>query len=103
KLMPFGIRELHDLVLDRRTIARSTRGDGAAVHRGAADVVGDDLLRGRTRERDPARQLLRLPRWRRPEMRPAIRKLVELRGLRDQLREVDRAAVDPRRRAGLEP
>ncbi|HEU4563129.1 MAG TPA: FAD-dependent oxidoreductase, partial [Gemmatimonadaceae bacterium] len=57
ELVPLGRRKLDDLVLDRRTVARPTRRDRAAVHRRLADVLRDDRLPRVLEVGDPAREL----------------------------------------------
>ena len=38
KLVSLRIRELHDLVLDRRTVAGTARADRTAIHRGSGQA-----------------------------------------------------------------
>src|SRR4029079_17570386 len=108
QLVALRCREFHDLVFDRRAIARTARSDGAAVHGRTADVFLDDPLAGLPEERDPARELLRMagpaasPARLSPEVRPGIVELLDLAFLAFEAREVHRPAVDSRRRARLE-
>src|SRR4029077_874527 len=91
KLMALARRKLHELVLDRRTIARAARRDRPAIHRRLPDVVCDDLLTGLLEVRDPAGQLRRMPgsvsrpTRRTPEVRPGEIELLDLALLRLQL------------------
>ena len=55
--MPIAVREAHDLVLDRRAVARPDARDAPRVHRRTADVVGDDLVRRRVGPRHVTRHL----------------------------------------------
>ncbi len=74
--MPIGVRELHDLVFDRRAVARAPRRDRTAVHRRLRDVPRDQCLALRAEKGDPAWQLRRMSRGAigrarsRPEVRP---------------------------------
>ncbi len=52
-----AIRESHDLVLDRRAIARTAALDLTRIHRRAGEIRADDLVRRRRRRRDPAADL----------------------------------------------
>ena len=54
-----ALREAHDLVFDRRAIARPAAGDLPGIHRRPADVRRDDLVGGGRRPRDVARHLRR--------------------------------------------
>src|SRR5260221_2117527 len=113
--------EAHDLVFDRRAIARANTFDDACVQRRAVQVVADDLVRARCGMDEVARKLAppgRLHRvgqrvhWIRRSgrqlhvgMRRGIRTEVERRlaaDLRLRLREVYRARVDAWWRARLE-
>src|SRR2546427_5525856 len=44
-LMPLRVGELDDLVFDRRAVARTARGDRAAVQRRLLEVAANDVLR----------------------------------------------------------
>jgi hypothetical protein len=106
-LMALRVRELDDLVFDRRAVAWAAGRDRPAVHRALPDVVGDDLLADGAEMSDPAGELrqgaLRLTARGDPaEVAPAVVELRELAVLPLQPAEVDRAAIDPRRGAGLE-
>ena len=97
-LMPLRVGELHDLVLDRWAIPRTPRRDGAAVQRRLLQVPADDVLHFLTGPRDPARHLTGpLDPFKEGE---AVRGRVTVLPL--DLGPIDRAAVHPRRRAGLE-
>ena len=54
-LMPLRVGELDDLVFDRRAVARTARGDRAAVQRRLLEVAANDVLHRFTGPRDPAR------------------------------------------------
>ena len=67
-VQPLGLKEhlmaglvgkAHDLVLDRRAIARADPFDMAAIHRAARKVVADDLMRRVARMRYAAGNLPR--------------------------------------------
>src|ERR1700704_2950354 len=106
--MSLSVWELHDLVLDRRTIPWATRGDRSAVHRRLRDVVLDDLLPFSFEVGNPARLLRGMPgggplsALLRPEMRPGIIELFDLTLLDFQSGIVDGSAIDTRRCSGLE-
>ena len=54
------VGEAHDLVLDRRTVARAHAFDHARVQRRAIQPRADDVVRARRRVRDPATALRRM-------------------------------------------
>jgi hypothetical protein len=56
-LVRVAMREAHDLVLDRRAVARPDAFDDARVQRRAVERAADEIVRRRARVRDPARQL----------------------------------------------
>jgi hypothetical protein len=97
--VPLLVREAHDLVLDRRAIARPPPLDDAAEQRRPLEVRADDGVR-----RLVGPHLVALDLARR-ERRGAQRERQRLRiaRLRLQLREVDRVAPQPRRRSRLQP
>ena len=98
QLMARLIREAHDLILDGRAVARTDALDFAAVERRTVEVCADDLMRFRSRIGQMT-------------YRAVIGRMVGLEGKRDNFIlsllhrkafKVNRAAVDARRRAGLE-
>ena len=93
------VREPYDLVFDRRAVAGAGAANLAAVHRGPMQVGADHLVNLLVRVRDPAGQLLdaKLAGQERKRLRIVVARLLL------RLRIIDRAAVQPRRRAGLEP
>ena len=93
------VGEAHDLVLDRRAIARPGAFDLAGIQRCAVDIGGDDVMGRRAGIGDVAGDLRR----RNPvgQGRERHRRIVA--GLDFERRPVDGFAVEPRRRAGLEP
>src|SRR5256885_15838230 len=107
ELVFFRRGKLHDFVFNGWTVPGPARRDCPAIHRGPGDVVGDDLLSFRFEESDPARHLLRMPRFITtpppvgPEVRPRVIELLDLAFLDLQLTEIDGATVDSWRRAGL--
>ena len=58
QLMPRLVGEAHDLVFDRRAIARAARVDLAAVHRRAMQIRADQVVDRFVGVRDVAGQLL---------------------------------------------
>jgi hypothetical protein len=97
--MACAIGETHDLVLDRGAIARTDALDDAGEKRRAIESAANDLVRALVRVRDPARKL--------PRMHCAVADETENRcrivpRLHAERREVDRAAVEARRRSGLQ-
>ncbi len=98
KLMRFLVREFDDLVLDRGAIARADAVNLAAVHGRAMHVLADDAMRLRRGVGDVARHL----RLRDPAGAEAERRGVGVARLRGETRPVDGAAIQTRRRAGLE-
>ena len=98
-LMARAVGEAHDLVLDRRAIARPDALDHAGEERRAIEAAADDLVRPLVRVRDPAGKLPWMHRARRQEAhhrRGVVARLHRERG------EIDRASVEARRRPGLE-
>ena len=59
-LVAVALREAHDLVLDRRAVARADALDDARVHRRAVEAAADDVVGARVGVRDPARPLRRM-------------------------------------------
>ena len=97
-LVPLALGKAHDLVLDRRTIARADAGDLARIHRRAVEIGANDGMRRRGRHCDVADDLRRLDAV--GHEREGRRRVVA--GLHIEPGPVYRAAVEPRRRAGLE-
>ncbi len=98
-LVARAIGEPHDLVLDRRAVARSNAFDGTRIERRAVESLANDLVRALRRVRDVAADLARVlgsP----PEEREHRRRRIA--GLLGEIRVIDGAAVDARRRAGLQ-
>src|SRR2546430_1637095 len=96
--LPLGVGELHDLVFDRWAVPRASRGDGAAVQRRLLEVPADDVLHFLAAPRDPTRHLT-----------GPLHSLIKREPVRGRvavltldLGPIDRAAVHPRRRTGLE-
>ena len=99
-LMRGLLGEAVDLVLDARAIARPGAFDHAREHRAAIESAADNLVRALVGVRDPARDLARVighGAEKREDRRRCIARLL------DQPVVVDRAAIDARWRAGLEP
>src|SRR6185503_3156533 len=97
-LMAVALAELHDLVFDRRTIARAARGDLSGIHRRAMYVGADDVVRRRDRTRDAALNLRIVDA--RGENGKRFRRIVA--GLQLERAPIDGAAVEPRRRSGFQ-
>src|SRR6266550_3078063 len=97
-LVALGRRELHDLVFDRGTIARPAPADRSAVQRRFLQMLLDDFLHLFAGPRDPARELPRS----RHSLMEGESELVAVAVLTLDLAPVDGAAIDARRRAGLE-
>ena len=97
--MPVALAEAHDLVFDRGAIARAAARDLAGIHRRAMHVGADDLVRRRRRAGDAALDLRRFDPLgqHRERLGRIVARLHLERG------PVDGLAVEPRRRAGLEP
>ncbi len=94
------VRELDDLVFDRRTVPRPDAADEIeAVERRTVQVVADERVRRGVRIDDPARQLRtgerRFARVRERQRRRA-------RALLGHARDVDARAIDARRRPGFQ-
>src|SRR5437867_6395080 len=96
--MALGVGELHDLVFDGWTIARSPSADRPAVQRRFLEMRADDLLHFFPGPRDPAWQLRR-----------QLDVIIEGEAVGGAVSvlaldpgPIDRAAVHSRRRAGLE-
>ena len=92
------VGEAHDLVLDRRAVARPAALDLARVHRRPVQVGADQLVDRLVGVGDVAIEL----RLRDALGREAERPRLGVAGLRLALVEVDGAAVEPAGRAGLE-
>ena len=97
--MAVAIAEADDLVLDRGAIARAAALDLAGIHRRAMHIGPDHLMGRRRGPGDAALDLRR----RDPvgHDRKRLRRIVA--GLHFDRGPVDRGAIEPRRRAGLEP
>ena len=89
-----------DLVLDARAVARPYALDHTGEHRAAVESRTDDRVGALIGVGDPAGHLARVLAGMAHEAED--RQRVEVAGLLGQLREVDRPAVDARRRAGLQ-
>src|SRR5271154_1999586 len=96
--MLFLVRELDDLVLDRRAVARAGSRDLTGIHRRAHDVLADEAQRFRRGVGDVAGDLPTLYFFG-PE---AERGRVCVSGLLLELAPVDRAAIEARRCSSLE-
>src|SRR5438128_12417075 len=99
--MRFFIWKLHDLIFDRRAIARSNRLNLSAVHRRAVHVLADDAMRLCCGVGDVTRHL-------RVVMRDALgakteRRRIDVARLLLETRPVDAAPVKPRRSTRLQP
>src|SRR6266850_3502870 len=97
-LVTLCLGELHDLVLDRRTVARPTTTDRAPVQRRLLQVALDDVLHFLPGPGDPAGDLTR-------PLDALVEREAELTGvavLSLDLTPIHRSAIDARRRAGLE-
>src|SRR2546430_11243945 len=97
-LVSLGVGKLHDLVLDRRTVARPASADGAAIQRRLLEMGADDRLHFFTGPRDPARQLA----WQRRALVEVEAVCVAPAVLALDPGPVDATAVDAGGRAGLE-
>ena len=95
-----AVGEPDDLVFDRGAVARAGALDLARIHRRAVEVGSDQVVDGGIGVGDVAVEL-RLRSTRIGEEREGDR--LGIARLRLQAVEVDRASVEPRRRAGLEP
>ncbi len=98
-LVGIAFGELHHLVLDGWAVARPAALDAPRVERRVVQIRADDAVRLRVRVREPARHLLDLENL--APMRERHRRLVAALPL--ERVPVDRVAVEPGRRAGLEP
>src|SRR5690606_35197602 len=88
-----------DLVLDRRAVARADAFDRAREQRRTVEAFADDLVRALGRVRDVAADLARVLGTAAQEREHRRRRVARLFG---EVRVIDRAAVDARRRAGLQ-
>ncbi len=98
-LVARALREAHDLVLDRRTVARADALDDAGEQRRAIEAAANDLVRALVGVRDPARHLRRMHLARADE---AHHRRGLVAGLPFERREIDGAPVETRRCSGLE-
>ena len=89
-----------DLVLDGRAIPGTDALDHAREHGGAVECRADDLVSALVGVCDPARQLRRVHAALAEEREHRLRRIA---WLHFHHAEVDAAAIDPRRGAGLEP
>ena len=97
--MAVAIAEADDLVLDRRAIARAAALDLAGIHRRAMHIGPDHLMGRRRGPGDAALDLRRGDPL--GHHRKRLRRIVA--GLHLHRGPVDGRAVEPRRRAGLQP
>ena len=97
-LMAVAFAEFYDLVFDRRTVTRTATCDLAGIHRRAMHVVANDLVRGGNRARDAAFDLRIGDAF--GQHRERFGRIVA--GLHLDALPIDGAAVQPRRRAGLQ-
>src|SRR5206468_6361323 len=98
-LVLLALGKAYDIVLDRGTITRSDPGDAARIHRRATEIGANARVRSRGRRRDVAGDLrCRDPVRYEGEWR---RRIVAWLNLEPS--PVDRPAVEPRRRPGLQP
>jgi hypothetical protein len=95
------VAEAVDLVLDARAVARPDAFDDPGEHRAAVEARADDPVRLLVGVRDPARHLPRMLLG--PTEKAEHRNRIEVARLLLQSCEVDAAAVDARRRSGLQP
>jgi hypothetical protein len=93
------VGEAVDLVLDGGAVARAHSFDDARKHGRAVQPAADDVVRALGGMRDPAGQLLRMLRSISEEGEHRRRVVARLHG---HHREIDAAAVEARRRAGLQ-
>ena len=98
-LVPVALAEAHDLVLDRRAIARAAALDLAGIHRRAMHIGADDRVGRPVGAGDAALDLRVLDAL--GQRRERLRRIVARLHL--EARPVDGAAIEPRRRAGLQP
>jgi hypothetical protein len=89
-----------DLVFDGRAVARANPLDDAGEHRRAVQAAANDVVGTLVGVGDPAARLARMDRLRAHEGEDRWRRIA---GLLDQPRKIDGAAVDSRRRPGLQP
>src|SRR6185437_8658428 len=99
-LVRFLARETMDLVLDRGAIAGTDALDHAGEHGRSVEAAANDVVRPRGRMRDPAAHL---PRMLFAAPAEGENRLGAIARLLLEARKVDGAAVDSRRRSGLEP
>ncbi len=98
-LMPVALAEAHDLVLDRRAVARAAARDLARIHGRAMDVVANDAMGRLVGAGDAALDLGLCDAL--GQRRERLGRLVARLHL--DRAPVDGAAIEPRRRPGLEP
>ena len=98
-LVPLALGEPDDLVLDRGAIARPNPGDVPGVKRRTGEIGADNVVRPRVGFGDMADDL----RSRDPTSQEREGQGRIVAGLHLQPGPVDGAAVEPRRRAGLQP
>ena len=97
--MSVALRKTHDLVLDRWAVTRTDAFDDAGEQRRSIECSANDFMRARIGSRDPARQLTRMH-FARADKRKYRNGIVT--GLHVERLEIDRAAVETGRRAGLQ-
>ena len=93
------VGETVDLVLDRRAVARADTFDHAGEHRAALETAADDVVGALVGVGDPAWQLLRVHRAAAAVGEHRLRGIARLRF---HHAEIDAAAIDARRGAGLQ-
>ena len=98
KLMPVLVGKLDDLVLDRRAITRPDTFDLSRIKRRLVQIIADRLMQSVARISDKALDLRLLDLFGRE--RKCNRLFV--RRLRLKCIPVDRSAIKPRRRSGLQ-
>src|SRR5205823_2490324 len=98
-LVAVALAEAHDLVLDRRAIARAATRNLPGIHRRAVNVVANNTMGRLDRAGDAALDLRVFDPL--GQGREWLRRLVA--GLQLDRTPVDGAAIEPWRRAGLEP
>ncbi len=98
--MRFLVGKLDDLVLDRRTVSWSDALNLPTVHRRTMHVLTDDSVCLRRGERDVTRHLLVMVRH--PPGAEAEWRGIVVAGLHLELRPVNAASIETRRRPGLQ-
>src|ERR1700685_3357393 len=99
--MRFLVGKLHDLVFNRRTIARPDRLNLPAIHGRAVNVFANDAAGLRRGPRNVARHLRIV--MRNAPCAKAERRRIGIARLHSKARPVDAAPIEPRRRSRLKP